>query len=61
MSSKTIKLIDDLIVVAKLPNGDEYYLLFHDGGISITTTNNSNDRTVVVERFCKNAIVVKLK
>jgi hypothetical protein len=61
MSSKTIKLINDLIVVAKLPNGDEYYLLYHDKGISITTTRNSIEKTVVVERFSENAIVVKLK
>lgn len=58
MSMTTIRMVDGLIVAATLDNGDEFFLIAHDGGISLST---KNDKTIVVETFSDSAIVIKLK
>jgi hypothetical protein len=57
MGSNKIKMKDEIVVV-KLPNGDKFYMVPFDGGLSICVNKN---RKLKFERFSPNDIVIKLK
>lgn len=50
----------ELIIIVILTNGDEFYMMYHSDGISITTKVN-NEKFIVVSRFSKIAVVIKQK